>query len=265
MKNLEFLEEAGLNSKESLVYKILLEHTKLPVKDLIKITKLKRGNLYDILYSLEDKKLIEEFDYKKIKHFRATSPKRLKELIDEKQKKLDEAGNKLDDLLPSLIKQYAMTSDKPGLYFYNDESGIEAVYRFILEDAKDVAIIASSKKPIDIDNDKKLKKQLKEQFERDINCKMIVSTDANVASLKRYNVSVKVIDSLGADSEIIIFSDKVAIISKAEDILVTLLTDKKIAQSLSSLFEVLFNFASVPKTIEDKKPGEFKIKINYNK
>lgn len=268
MKSLEFLKNAGLSSNESFVYKILLEHSKLPVKDLIKMTKLKRGNLYNILYSLEDKKLIEEFDYKKIKHFRASHPKRIKELVSERETELRNVSQTLDDVLPSLIEKYESTSEKPGVHFHNGQDGLDEIYRMILEDGVEVRALLGKTLFSDKDSIKYLKKQFKRQDKKDIKTRIVLLDDMSkqvVSSMNVGNLTSRSLEDGKIASNIIVFGDKVVFISKKKDFFVTLLVDAGIAKCLSMVLDVVFSSANEIKDSDATKNKPIRIKINYNK
>lgn len=268
MKKEDLFRDAGLSTNEALVYKTLIEHTKLPVKELIKKTKLKRGNLYNILYSLEEKKLIEEFDYQKIKHFRALSPKRLREIVVEKRNNLRQVTVKLDEMLPGLLKEFQTSSEKPGVYYYNGLEGLRHVYEKILNEKHDLYVFVSDFERNDPEVDKMINKQIKKQYKAGIKVKAISAHDyhkKHLESLNKMNSFPKVIDSLKLDSEILVFGDNVAITTFRKDYFTTLIINKQIAQTLKCIFKVLYATARKPKLLKDKKTKEFKIKINYNK
>lgn len=127
----DLLKSLNLNNSEIEIYSILLEHGELPVKQIMSHTELTRTNIYNVLTSLCEKKLIEEVKNKKRTFFRPAHPNQLQELLEDKEKFLSQAKINLESNLPAIISDYNLAIGKPGVRFYE---GREAV-REIAEDS----------------------------------------------------------------------------------------------------------------------------------
>ncbi len=268
MKSIDFFEEAGLSANEGIVYQSLLNFGKLSVGELIKICKLKRGNLYNILYSLTEKKLIEEFDFKNVKHFRCLDPINLRKMVIDKRDKLRHVTVKIDEVLPDLIKQFQTSSEKPGVYYYDGIEGIKCVYEKILNEKKNLLAFVSNFERSDPEINKLLNNQIKRQFRFGIKVKSLSTQEykkENLDMLHRYNSFPRVVDDMLLDSEILIFGNHVAITTFKNDYFTTLMINKQIAQTLRCIFEVMYMSAREPKVLDNKNKDEIKIKINYGK
>jgi sugar-specific transcriptional regulator TrmB len=263
MNNYNFLEETGLTNNEALVYQILLESGKLGVRDLIKICKLKRGNLYNILYSLSKKQLVEEFEYRNVKHFRALSPENIRKLVVEKRNRLRHVTIKIDEVLPQLMKTFQTSSEKPGVYYYDGIEGIKHVYDRILSEKKDLMVFVSNFERHDPEINKILNHQIKKQYKIGIRVQGLSGheyTKEHLNTLHRYNSFPRIIDNMLLDSEILIFGDCVAITTFKKDYFTTLMINKQIAQTLKCIFQIMYKSAREPNAMNSKS---IKIKINH--
>lgn len=125
---IEDLINAGLKEKEALIYNLLLSSHEMPVNEIIKESKLKRGIVYKTLYDLEEKGLIKEITLKKKLHFRAEHPFKLSEIVDSKFKEAQKNQISLSSILPMLIATYKTAENKPGVKIYEGLEGVKEVY-----------------------------------------------------------------------------------------------------------------------------------------
>jgi HTH-type transcriptional regulator, sugar sensing transcriptional regulator len=118
------LMEAGLTEKESLVYLELLKLGTSTASQIIEKTGLHRAVVYDLLGRLIEKGLASHITKGKKKYFEASNPKRLIEILKEKE-------NKIEKLIPNLSELYKYT-DKLDVKIYKGKEGIKAVYEDML-------------------------------------------------------------------------------------------------------------------------------------
>lgn len=126
MENLDILQQLGLSKGEITVYGALLEYGECTPADIIRHTNLKRGDVYNKLYSLKKLVLIEELNKKK-KTFRANHPSVIQKLIDKQYKTLEDNKKNISVLLPSLISNYNLANHKPGMQYFEGVDGMEKV------------------------------------------------------------------------------------------------------------------------------------------
>src|SRR3989338_10019358 len=107
----EILIQAGLDDKEVLVYEALLACGQANVKALLADVSLKRGDVYNILYRLRDKKLIKEGFKRGITYFSLESPGRIEELIAERRERFTQTEKSLAELMPKMKAQYLIRSE----------------------------------------------------------------------------------------------------------------------------------------------------------
>ena len=81
----EILLEVGLSLNESRIYEKLIELGEASVNTLSVKTKINRSNVYDAMERLCEKGLATEMFFKNQKHYKAVHPRRLLELLKEKE------------------------------------------------------------------------------------------------------------------------------------------------------------------------------------
>lgn len=123
----DYLISAGLSEGEAKVYDFLLKSGEKPASDVIEKTGLKRGNTYNILESLVVKGLVVQQDKNKIAHFRVENPRALLELFERNKAELETKRHAVEAVLPSLISQYQLSTNKPVVSYFEGEKGIEQV------------------------------------------------------------------------------------------------------------------------------------------
>jgi len=121
----DVLKRTGLTEKEAAVYETLLKNGQAGVNELTKEIPYKRGDLYNILYSLRDKGIIEQTIKNKKIQFRPMDPHKLKEYIVEQEQKYREADSLIDTVLPGLSEMFKMTTERPIVRVLEGYDGIK--------------------------------------------------------------------------------------------------------------------------------------------
>ncbi len=120
----KILEEIGLTSNESKVYLSLIEIGSSSATQIIQKTGLHRAVVYDLLERLIEKGLVGYAIKGRKKFFEATNPRRLKEILQEKEQKLSE-------ILPRLL-ELSKFQTKLEVKIYKGKEGIKNVFEDIL-------------------------------------------------------------------------------------------------------------------------------------
>lgn len=252
-QSLNFLQEVGLSEKEILVYSTLLDYGSLPVNRLITLTKIKRGNLYNLLYALVAKRLIEEFEKDKKKHFRLNDPSSLRQYVVEERNKMRQATVKLDNIFPALLHEYQLGSVKPGVYYYDGAEGVRVTHDQILKQKNPVSIFVSAFERQNKEVATLIERQIIDQRKAGIQVKAITNHDYSKDDFERfknYGTETRVVPNIAFESEIIIFGDTVSITTYKNTIFTTLIINKEIAQTLRTIFQSLWNLARDPQIID---------------
>lgn len=132
----ELLREIGLSPNEARVYEALLKTGEASVQEISNRSKVHRRNVYDSIQKLMEKGLASEVFIKGEKNFKATNPRRLLELIKEKEEKVNK-------LLPEMQQKYEAVEEKEEAYVYRGVEGFKNYLQDILKTRETVYFIGA--------------------------------------------------------------------------------------------------------------------------
>ncbi len=132
----ELLREIGLSPNESKVYEALLQLGETSVQLISLKSKVHRRNVYDSINKLIEKGLASEIFIKGEKHFKAINPRRLLELLQEKQEKINK-------VLPEMQAKYEAVEEKEEAYLYRGIEGFKNYLQDILKTKETVYFIGA--------------------------------------------------------------------------------------------------------------------------
>lgn len=122
------LSEFGLTSVEISVYKAALALGSRPASTIAQKAGLKRGHTYNVLESLIEKGLVQEFVKSSIRHFVASQPKSLVGVLERKEHELAAQKQRLLQALPHLEQLKNPLSAEPKVRFFKGLDGIKEVF-----------------------------------------------------------------------------------------------------------------------------------------
>ncbi len=122
----ELLREIGLSLNEARVYEALLHTGEASVQAISLKSGVHRRNVYDSLNKLAEKGLASEVFVKGEKKFKAINPRKLLELLKEKEERINK-------VLPEMQAKYKVVEEKEEAYFYRGVEGFKNYLQNILE------------------------------------------------------------------------------------------------------------------------------------
>jgi sugar-specific transcriptional regulator TrmB len=233
------LKAAGLDSKEAQTYEHIVRSGKSTAAEILKATAIKRGDLYNVLKRLEDRKLIHPLPDVKILTYAPSDPEAIERALKAEEQALVEAK----DNLSSLYSLYNLGMGKPGVRF---AQGIEAIKEFFNDTLNSKTDILSY---ADWDGwDRYLYKYAvwyaKERRERKIKERVIIpDTLAARQYMKNYNADFTDFrfvphDKFKFSLEMNIYDNKVLYVTLREPFIAVLIEDKDIADTQRAVFEM---------------------------
>lgn len=132
----EIFEEIGLSPSEAKIYETLLSKEEMGVSDISLKAKVHRRNVYDALNRLVEKGLVFRIFQKGENQFRAVSPDKLAEVIQEKQQKLEK-------VLPQLRTLYQREPLKEAAFIYKGREGYKNYLRDMARVAEDTYFLGA--------------------------------------------------------------------------------------------------------------------------
>jgi sugar-specific transcriptional regulator TrmB len=247
----KILEQIGLSSKEAKVYNALLEHGETTPQTLASETKLNRVTTYAVLKSLAEKELVSQIKKAGKIHYRIEHPSKLEEFIQNQKEKIDQNEKSLASALPSLISNYNLVLQKPGVKYFEGIEGLKKVYLDTLNEKKEIlAILTPEEIHPEIHNWLK-KIYVKKRTQKGIFAKVIVSSNnPKNEYIKRdkqeFRESLVVSKKYFFGIEMDIYDNKVAFMNYniREAPIGIIIENKIIAQTMRNFFNLIWDTLS---------------------
>jgi sugar-specific transcriptional regulator TrmB len=132
--NPSLLLNIGLSDNEAAIYSLLLQSGELNATQISEQTEIQRSSVYYILEQLEKNGLIEKQELSPRKTtFRCLHPSALKDYIKQRQTDLNTTASVIDAQLPSIISEYSIGNNKPGVHFFEGRDGFTKALHHSLE------------------------------------------------------------------------------------------------------------------------------------
>ena len=234
---MDALRELGLTEKEVAVYLECLKTGATSAQRLSKATQLRRTTTYDTLESLRMKGLIVTFERDKKTFFEAVDPRRLPDMLKERERRVKEA-------VPELLKLRGTATEKPSLQMFDGLKGIYALMDQIYEENELLqygsARIGKAMLPSIPESFARRRAErgikLRAVFERSAEA-MFRTKDPAIAKVTK----LRFLDAMATMPTVtFIAGDKVATLSLGGELLGVLIEDKEIAQTQRMIFELLW-------------------------
>ena len=239
MVNKEILEQIGLTEYESKIYLALLSHGQISAYELAEKAGLYRQVTYDSLKRLEEKGFVSSVQEGKTKLFKATNPKLILELLNEK-------AENYKQVLPKLIEM-DKASQNP-LTVENYKGGNILALRDIintLKEAKDKIVLCTA-----IDEYLPLDKYnlIVRQYERDlinynIKEKVIIKESSKGIFQKGTSKYKKIPKKFFNENPIQIYGDNVQILVWGNPDHLIIIRNKNVAEAYRKQFELMWGIA----------------------
>lgn len=243
------LEKAGLTKSQAKGYISLINEGPLTASLLGDLTGESRTNAYAIGDRLIELGLATKVERGKITAYKATNPTQLRKLLIDQQAKLKQTNDELSGLIPSLLNQFQLQNDQPGILMLSGSEGLKVLYDDIVHTALPLSIFPS-KHSHDVD-----------EFRDEVEANNIRVFKAGITTRTLYNDLVEphvTLDQLkerksrGVDiryahlnneAQIMIYGDNVGIRTFQSGTLIALITHPDIATSLQSIFDLAWSNA----------------------
>jgi len=235
----DHLRQLGLLENEIKVYFYLLEQGLSSPPQIARGTKMARPNLYGLLQSLKEKNLVIEQRRGQRKIYSAADPSVLVQTLESRTEAMKQ-------VLPDLRALFASQKNKPTIKFFEGTEQVKEIFYEMLE-AKSVLGVSSTKKLYDAfgwDFFKKYITQMRERgiFLKDILTQDSINTSAQIPisvlkSMYDTRLLPKEYDSIPVD--VLIWDDKVALISTEQPIFGTLIKN----QAVATIMQIMFNLS----------------------
>lgn len=253
-KYIDILKKVGLTGKEAVVYESLLKTGETGVRALTRSTPYRRGDIYNILYSLRDKGIVQQTIKGKKINFRPNDPVLIENYLQSEQDRLREAKQLIGSITPALEEMFKLTTERPIVRVYEGESGIKELYRDTLKETKTIHAFLNLSEA-----DWGIYRWLREEYVKKrkstgIRAKVVISAGEGDKKAREYIASdeselretrVVSYDQFPAYLEIQVYGNKVSFANykKGEALVGVVIDNQQIAKTMESLFFLAWNSA----------------------
>jgi sugar-specific transcriptional regulator TrmB len=206
------------------------------------ITGIKRSTTYDNLNLLINKGIVSKYTTDNVQFFEAADPLKLVHLLEEKK-------NKIEKIMPELIRLKETDVEKSGVNFYEGKKGVLTVLNDILDDNNDELWFYGSRKMALIALKHYPDNFLKKRADQNMRLKAVFAIedkgdqafeDEKVDALSEFR-HIKGFNGILAN--VFIYGDKVAFMSSQDNPIGIIIRNKEIVEQQKKLFEVFWNMA----------------------
>ncbi len=124
----EILQELGFSNRESICYTALLELGSSKTGAIIKKTGIPSSKIYEVLDKLVQRGLVSFIIKDNVKHFQASNPETLMNILDEKKRRLKQ-------ILPELLLKQKL-SKKQSVEMFEGSKAVFTLFINLIADAK---------------------------------------------------------------------------------------------------------------------------------
>ncbi|HEU0051284.1 MAG TPA: helix-turn-helix domain-containing protein [Patescibacteria group bacterium] len=259
----DLLTSLGLTATESAIYLAGLSRPSIDVQTLATQTRLKRPTIYHALETLIQKGLASKHGTARSLVFMMTSPERLRRVIDEDIDRLEERKQQIDHLLP-ILQAYLPNGDVNAIKVmqYDGISGIKTVVEEALYCRTRSWDILAPRKNFFSEFDKNYSKYyLETRRVRQIKTRSLWEygtgegerplSDAEIAERNPRYLPKQMQGRF--ESVVILFDEKVAIISSLRAMSAILIDSPEIHRLMAAMFEGLWNVSMPYQTMKNQK------------
>lgn len=233
----EIFGQLGLNERETDIYITLLKEKEINASQIAKITKIHRTTVYLELEHLINKGLASYVIKDSKRYFRAADPQKFIELLEEKK-------NNFNKILPDLKSLHSL-AEGPKIEVFEGKEGVKTFYLDVVN-IINTEILSFGSTGYAFEMFKYYFPQIiKTALKNKIKGRYLANhnTHEQFKGYPQLGIEVKYMDEkYFSEVTTIIYRDKVGIQSlKDNNIYITLITDKNLAQTYKNYFEYMWD------------------------
>lgn len=239
------MRKIGLSDSQAKAYLTLVNKGAMTPVEIAANIDESRTNGYSIAERLIELGLARKLDQKKI-IIEAENPTKIRSLITARQQELKNTNSQLTSVLPTLLSKFRLTSDQPGVVTANGKQALILVYdEIIASQTKEILIFPAPNDHQNPEISKLINRQIDRQRQAGIKSLALVSAKEydQIKPLEDDYLEVhKRPDDPAFAAQIIIFKNIViSSVFKDGDVLSTIITSPEMAQTLRSVFFLIWN------------------------
>jgi sugar-specific transcriptional regulator TrmB len=256
------LRQLGLSEHQIAIYEHLLASGAQKAGTIAKNTPLKRGLVYKTLEDLVELGIIEKNEPESgVATFVPLHPSALKGLAESRVRTAQDTQNYLESEIGTLISQYNLTNNKPGIEFYEEEEGVRKVTFDTLTSKTNIYTYTDLEQ---VDKYvKKMNEEYKKQREKlDLGKKiLLVDSDYTKKAFANYdpmktNLDVRLVKGVPHFAAAMqIYDNKVSYVTLSDEKMIgIIIQDKSIYDMHKALFKSMWKNAAKLDTLNKPTP-----------
>ena len=240
------LIDLGLQDKEAELYLLLLKTPRQTAGELAEQTDIKRTNVYRLLDSLVAQELVASSD-SPVKRFYTTEPQKLESLLRKRQLALKQSARLLSTAMPDIKSQYALSTSKPGVTYMAGNEGFIRLLENMLSANTEVLLVASNDLPSNLETLRQFRELLAERRSRGIPTRALFHDGPHRERIRvefaDRGIDVRFIGETPFHGEVVLYDDNTAFTVYDPSLIVTIVTNAEITDTMRQLFEQLWSIA----------------------
>jgi sugar-specific transcriptional regulator TrmB len=233
----EELEKIGLSPNEAKCYLALLKIGSSSANEISRISGIHRVSVYDALRGLREKGLISQISKANKMLFEASSPERISEIIEEKEKALEETKK----IIPEMLSEFKSAKQKQEIHSFKGIAGIKTVMQEMLKSKTEILDFGAENKVAAFMpyyyphwDDERVKKKIT----------MRILANIRIKPVKLRITKIKYVPAeFNSSVSTYIFDGKVALVMWVENPLAAIIEHKAVYEAYKSYFEYLWKTA----------------------
>lgn len=242
----QIFEDVGLAKNEAKIYEVLLREGEIAAGSVAEHSGVHRRSVYDALDRLVEKGLVFEIVEAGGTRYQAVDPKKLRELLGERQEKLE-------TILPDLAILYENIPNPEALFCYRGIEGWKNYLSDVLQVGKELRIIAATDSFEDERIASFMQKYYTEMKHKKISSKVLFRHDTKcvrgkvagpLAEIAQYRV---LSHKYPVEASVAVYGDRVAMFTDTisremvrNNTTITIIINTQIANSMRYIFDALW-------------------------
>ncbi len=243
----DVLKNIGLNSDEVSIYTSLLTIGAQSASSLARNTTVKRTYIYTLTQAMLSRGLISQEKKGNTTVFAITSPEILETQAQIAKDRALAAAASLTGIMPQLREKFALVDERPLVKVAEGLDSLKAVYQDILQTQKPIYLFRSHYDDKHSEVDVLVNEQIKKQVAKGISAFVIgpIETDAkdvylNLNAERLVEQRLLTNTSFILASQLIIYGEKVAIVSLKKAIITTVIQNIDFHDTCKQLFDYIW-------------------------
>ena len=239
------LQHLGLSDKEASVYIASLELGSDTVQEIAKRAEVKRANTYVIIEKLMSKGLMSSVEKGKKTLYKVEDPKQLLRLLQEQEEDIKKKEQEFKKHLPELETLFDIAEEKPKVRYFEGKEGLIAIREdYFKAKNKEVLGVFALDEEKSVFSEEERKSAYERRVNKNINTKLLYTSEKRIEAKPKLTIRRFIPkDKFPLSSSIIIYDNKVGIVSLKGKLIGVIIENKEIANTLRSIFNIAWEGA----------------------